>query len=379
MTRLSLKIPGNKPPPFPYWKKTYNIIRRVMDPITYRFDENTRLVVVDGLPAVGKSKFCEKIADAFGMLYMPAPTQDDLYINRYGFDVRTLDDQLPFMCKSFDVPRFLENPHDKRAGLFQEQFFLMRMDQYFNALLHILSTGQGVVLNRSVFSEIIFAEAMLKAGYIHEDVYLHYVTMRNTALKKLPRPHLAVYLDVPAELVQEKIKQRGRPEEINTKVFSTQFLNDMRDSYREKYLKQLATHSHLLIYDWSKEADYNIVVEDIEAIDFENYENKKLKDWEFDEAEDVVMLRYKCDTDYRLSLYCKMLMAGETVMAEDLIQTAEDREKSKKVMAECDTEQFSYGFNPKAGDKILFKGNPRDLYYFRRNSQDFVNRSKYMS
>lgn len=35
-----------------------------------------------------------------------------------------------------------------------------------DALAHLLSTGQGVVLDRCVYSDFVFAEAMASQGYI---------------------------------------------------------------------------------------------------------------------------------------------------------------------------------------------------------------------
>lgn len=38
--------------------------------------------------------------------------------------------------------------------------------QYIDALAHILSTGQGVVLDRSVYSDFVFLESMFSQGYV---------------------------------------------------------------------------------------------------------------------------------------------------------------------------------------------------------------------
>ncbi|GBP06006.1 NADH dehydrogenase 1 alpha subcomplex subunit 10, mitochondrial, partial [Eumeta japonica] len=52
-----------------------------------------------------------------------------------------------------------------------------------------------------------------------------------------------------------------------------------------QYLKEIASHAELLIYDWTAGGETEVVVEDIERIDFERFEKdpdeKKLKDWRF--------------------------------------------------------------------------------------------------
>ncbi|XP_076180055.1 NADH dehydrogenase (ubiquinone) subunit ND-42 [Ptiloglossa arizonensis] len=378
LTRTAYQEPRNKPAPFPYWKKKFTYLHELTDPMLDRFDGNTKLVVVDGPPAIGKSKLCEHLANEFGLLYMPAPTQDDLYINSYGFDIRELDSKLPFYTKSFDVPRFLENPDDKRAAYFQKTFFLMRFEQYLNALLHLLSTGQGVILDRSAYSDIVFAQAMANAGYLSELVLQHYMYMRELGLDFLLKPHLIIYLDVPAELVKEKIKQKGRPYEVNSKVFSTQFLTDMENIYKEQILKKLGHHSHLLIYDWSKAGDLTTVVENIEEIDFDNYEDNKLSDWVFNTTGDLLEVRHAVDSkrpQMFMSLYDSKLLSWP----RELYWETEEERTLKNVLENCPSEKYEEGFNPDCGDQVLWKIPSFKRFTLRRTPCDFVNRSKYMS
>lgn len=43
-----------KPAPFPYKEKDYTLLRSVFDKTTHRFDENTKLIVIEGPVGVGK-------------------------------------------------------------------------------------------------------------------------------------------------------------------------------------------------------------------------------------------------------------------------------------------------------------------------------------
>lgn len=45
-------------------------------------------------------------------------------------------------------------------------YIIFRLSQYIDALAHVLSTGQGVVLDRCVYSDFVFAEAMFSQNYI---------------------------------------------------------------------------------------------------------------------------------------------------------------------------------------------------------------------
>ncbi|XP_078041285.1 NADH dehydrogenase (ubiquinone) subunit ND-42 [Augochlora pura] len=372
MTRTANMKPAVKPAPFPYWKKQFTALQNALDPMVYRFDENTRLVVVDGPPAVGKTKVCEKLAAAFGMLYMPPPVHEQLYINQHGFDRRTLDPQLPLNMQSYDISKFLKNPTDRRAGLFQEQFLWMRYDQYMNALLHLLSTGQGVVLNRCFFSDLAFAITMKQAGYISENLFSHYSILRNIAAKEIPRPHITIYLDVPVQDVQEKIRRRARSEEANTEVFSTKFLTNLENAYKHKYLKSLNNHTYILAYDWSREGDVDAIINDIEKLDIDDETNTMIKDWCFGSLADVAKLRALACYG-REELFCEMAAASNFLLPPEIVQTPEEEAAEEEVWKKYPVLHYEPGFLVE--DKAYFKGNPKlEREAFRSSHQDFINR-----
>lgn len=60
------------------------------------------------------------------MLYMPDANMDQIYINHYGFDLRTLDPKLPENARSFDEKQFLANPNHKRAAFLQLHLYALR-------------------------------------------------------------------------------------------------------------------------------------------------------------------------------------------------------------------------------------------------------------
>ncbi|XP_076684195.1 NADH dehydrogenase (ubiquinone) subunit ND-42 [Andrena cerasifolii] len=375
MVRLAHQEPRKKPAPFPYWKKKYNMFYQLIDPMTYRFDENTRIMVVDGLPAVGKSKLCKQLANEFGLLYMPAPAHEEYYVNSYGFDTRQLDPQLPSLARSYDLERFHQNPTDKRVAFFQLLYFLMRFEQYANSLLHLLSTGQGVILDRSVYSNFVFGTAMVNAGYISKDTLNVITHMTNKGMQYLLRPHLSIYLDVPLELVKEKIKERGVPYEVNSKAFTPSYLADLEKIYKDRYLKETAHSSHLLIYDWSKEGNVEDIVEDIEALDFDNEVDGKLTDWTFASISDVVSHRRTYDENMS-QLYNEMYRDDERVnWPRELYLTAEEQETVDNVFETCASEAFASGYNPYVGDSVYFKSPGVVNTGIRRNPRDFENRT----
>ena len=66
-----------------------------------------------------------------------------------------------------------------------------------------------------------------------------YYDIRKNTLGELMRPHLVIYLDIPVSVVQQRIKARNLPYEVNSKVFSAEYLNNMEYFYKQRYLKEI--------------------------------------------------------------------------------------------------------------------------------------------
>jgi len=103
--------------------------------------------------------------------------------------------------------------------------------------------------------------------------------------------------------LQEKIKKRGIPYEVNSKVLTSEYLQDIENIYKLDYLKNIITHSHVLIYDWTNEGDITSMVEDIEQLNFD-YEKseKKMSDWRFENVQALRTKRQHYENRYFLHL-----------------------------------------------------------------------------
>lgn len=75
----------------------------------------------------------------------------------------------------------------------------------------------------------------------------------------------------------------------------------MENIYKQQYLKDISVHAELLIYDWSAYGESEVVVEDIERMDFDQFEkdpqNKKMKDWRFYDENEACATRIKYTRD----------------------------------------------------------------------------------
>ncbi|CAL7942213.1 unnamed protein product [Xylocopa violacea] len=343
MNRLAYKEERPKPKPFNYRKKELSTRNFMFHLTSLMYDENTKLLVVEGPPCAGKEKLCKKLAEEFGLLYMPPPCHDDIFINPYGFD-------LPFL--------------------------VMRYEQYTNAMLHMLATGQGVILNRSVFSDAIFVDTMYKAGYINKDVADYFNVLKKNSLHLLLRPHVVIYLNIPPDVTLENIKKYGTQDEINSEVFTKNYLIDLDIATREKCLTWLSPHSEILIYNSIDERHYMDIVQDIESLNLEEDEKKvKFSDWIFLNIVAVQerLIMYQ-DKNYMLH---KMLRITEKIIPPELTLSVSDREHLLDVLDREPSESYEYNYNPYMGDtiketKYKFVTHPY-MSITRRIMRDFVN------
>lgn len=216
--------------------------------------------------ASGKTALAKALAEELEMHYVGDVTMDKMYVNDYGFDMRKLNADLPHMARCYDEKDFCRDPKNRLAANFQIEKYILRFSEYIDALAHLLSTGQGVVVDRSVFSDFVFAEAMFKNNFISRDVRRVYYELKQNTIGEVLRPHLAIYLDVPVDKTLENIKRRNNEWEVKSPAITQKFLADMETAYKQEYLKEISVHSELLVYDWTHGGDVEVVVEDIERI-----------------------------------------------------------------------------------------------------------------
>ncbi|GAB0096869.1 NADH dehydrogenase [Sergentomyia squamirostris] len=343
-----------RPPPYPYKTKRYGFFQAIFDHTRKRFDDNTKIVVVEGPIASGKSKFAKELAQELDMHYIPEATMDDYYINFYGHDLRKLDEKLPLSCQSFDEKKFLETPKHLNTAGFQINMYAMRFWQYVNALEHVLNTGQGVVLDRCCYSDMVFVEAMAKNDYISKGARSVYYDVRENTIQELMKPHLVVYLDVSVEKTKENIKKRAISHEVKSPALTDQYLRDIESFYKQNYLKDISTHAELLVYDWNEGGETEVVVEDIERIDFDRFgkHDPKMKDWRHPLEWDWNNIRMKYSVQKHI--FYALFNVPRTDVPE-LLVNPEDSKQWADVLEEAPGRKYYPGFNPDQGDKVLWK------------------------
>lgn len=165
-----LREKKEKPAPWPYKEKPFNYQHMFTDHTTLRFDENSKLIVVEGAHAVGKTEFAKQIADEFEMHYMPPFNMDEIFINYYGTDFRHYSHHFPDFFKTFDEKDFFRNPlggpHKTTLERYLFRVYYLKWLNQLRACQHIFNTGQGVVMEGCANSDYIHFNAALHQGWI---------------------------------------------------------------------------------------------------------------------------------------------------------------------------------------------------------------------
>lgn len=363
ITSKAFRDVKKKPAPYPYKEKSYGVIRSLFDRTISRLDENSKIIVVEGSVAIGKTKFAKQLAEELDFHHIEDANMDIRYINGYGDDVRQYDSKLPLSMQSYDEKKFCREPKHLNTAAFQVWMYRLRYSLYVDALAHLLSTGQGVVIERSPWSDVVFLEAMYKNGYVSKNARKGYLEVRKNTIREILRPHLVIFLDAPVNKIKEKIKSRCLSHEQNSPALTDKYLQDLEDIYKTEYLAKVSSYAELLMYDWSEGGDVEVVVEDIERIDFEGYTeyDEKFSDWfigkEMYWAEIRQIYADKKD-ELMHAFHIPFLEAPE------LLAPGEDIAKYYEVVYQSPQFKFSDGYDPCRESNLLFKmSRPKYVKY----------------
>merc|ERR1711893_249840 len=258
------------------------------------------------------------------------------------------------------MERFLtdENPSLGHAGRLQLGWYPEKFRDYCRALTHVLSTGQGVVVVRSPFSDQVFADAMKSMGYITPNYYKYYNKVHSNTICELLKPHLTVYLDVPVNIIRKRINERNDPIEKNSQVLNDKFLSMIEKHYKERFLPQMRITGEVVEIDYAELADdmdMDVIVEEIQTMKFESDDNEdpKFRDWgETVEHDDWTLRRKNFQMDWWFDQYFNFLPPME---CEEVYLTQDERDEYQRIVLDHPAMKYESGWAADLGDNIRFK------------------------
>jgi len=351
--------------PWPYETRPYRYWHALWDDVSHRFDENTKIIVVDGPPGSNKAGLAQHVAKAFDMKYMPPPTLDRFYKDRYGFDLRTLNRLVPPKTRSWDLHQFYATPKHYLSARMNQMFMELRFHDYMDALAHLLNTGQGVVLNRSIYSDLVFLATWQQHGYVSKPAMDYILEQKHNGWFRFLRPHAVIYLDLTPQQIMDNVAKRNRPGEKGSPIFTEPVLTTLLDNYKRLCLRPLSEHAEILVYDWSQEGDLDGVVEDITRLKLDGYarEETKMRDW--------FTLREWDWKKHRLyfGIYGEDSRGWlHTIPMRDvpeLFPPHDDVLEFHRIRRLAPSQTYRPGYNPAMGDSVWFAPHPKENEFLK--------------
>jgi NADH dehydrogenase (ubiquinone) 1 alpha subcomplex subunit 10 len=142
------------------------------------------LIIVEGNIAAGKTTLCKNLAQKLKYKVFLEPHVDNPYLEK-----------------------FYKNPK-KYALTLQLYMLRIRFQTYIEALNMLNSNDpsfEGILLDRSIFSDWVFAKMNYDDGNISEEGYCYYMRVRQNMLADLPVPMATIYLKVDPAICLERI------------------------------------------------------------------------------------------------------------------------------------------------------------------------------
>ncbi|KAK7479177.1 hypothetical protein BaRGS_00029618 [Batillaria attramentaria] len=336
--------------PWPYKKRPYNEFWQFFDHTRKRFDDNSKIILVEGNLAVGKSAFAQKLAHEFDMAYIPDFKDTEAFITGENFDKRSLNEQLPARVKFCDIKTFYEHKEHplmlKNFGRTLLTMYMQHFLKYAQALEHLLNTGQGVVMERGVYSHTVFYNVLRKVGQLSPEAFRYLNFVYDNTICEMWRPHLVIYLDAPVDYVRKQITRRANLWEVGSPIITDEFLKLVETTYKEKYLPQMRKYSDVMTVDMVDLPDWDMLIEDLEKRDLDTQpfdEDDKFKDWQSEFEDDFNRMRMDLAKKWQVENRFSMALPYD---APELIVHIDDYPIYKKIVEEHPEVKYRPGYNP---------------------------------
>lgn len=161
-------------------------------------------IVVDGTTGVGKTSLIKVLTEEFELIAYNEIFRDDNNL----------------------LGRFF-NEGNRWCFPMQVSFLNNRYMQYIEA-----SNIQNSIMDRSIYSDPIFADMYLQDGNMSAEEHSVYKALFNSLASSLTPPGLVIYLDVTAEEAIRRINTRGREDEL---LMPEEYWKNLHECYTNYY------------------------------------------------------------------------------------------------------------------------------------------------
>lgn len=182
-----------------------------------------KFIVVSGIIGVGKSRLTKDLADHLGYEAIFEPVESNPYLARFYKDPKTW---------AYPMQEYLKH---RRFAAYQYAYWGIRHGAF-----------KGIVLDRSIHEDTVFAEINRDLGNIDDLNWKTYLQGFQDFQAFLPEPDLYLFLDAPPEECLRRVGRRDRVEETGLPL---DYLKTLHAGYL-KWLDAIATRVPVAVVDW---------------------------------------------------------------------------------------------------------------------------------
>lgn len=179
-------------------------------------------IVIDGMTASGKTTAVRFLAQELGLKVMPEEFRDQYDLLR----------------------RYTGNA--KWCLPMQLNFLVTRYAQYL-----VASESHDYILDRSIYSDKVYADFYYQQGQLDGNAYEGYVTLHNHLMREIKPPRCILFLKCSLPVILERIRKRGRQDEI---ALGEEYWRNLYTAYERHIDEQMRriSQEHCLVVDTSR-------------------------------------------------------------------------------------------------------------------------------
>lgn len=196
------------------YKEFFNMIKK---------NKPNETIVIDAVVGAGKTVYMEMLSEEMKIACYQEPVQDNPILDKFYYD-------------------------RKRYSFPLQIYFLNRR---FEMLKEAAKLGKPVLMDRSIYGDMIFAKLLYEEGSMDKDEYMLYRDLLTNMLDHVEAPKLMIYLKIDTDSAIERIRKRGRDYE---QIVEREYWDNLNKEYEDYFLEY--NLSPLLVIDAAK---YDIV------------------------------------------------------------------------------------------------------------------------